>query len=300
MLALALAAGISVNAADTLRNFNPRVTAPIALQFPATAPGYYTGHNSYGDEEWGEKYYVNGSRQVAGMLAWHTGTAGTTTHQSFYKLYSAGPDGMPATTLATRNVSSTSINVTGAQSYISLPAATTVKDSFFISFGMQDYSHDDPGTKTIAIMHSPDGARSFTDTLKRGRNVVRWHGHGAAKWADFFQDNYTRVRIHLALFPVLARSTSVGEYQFTDGFRIYSPYPSPASNQLNIRIESPRPSELRCTILSMSGATIDNWQSNAGSGSQTISRDISALPAGTYIMLVQTPGGQSAEQFVKR
>lgn len=53
MLILAFTAGICANAADTLRNFNPRIAAPIALRFPATAPGYYTCQNSYGDEEWG-------------------------------------------------------------------------------------------------------------------------------------------------------------------------------------------------------------------------------------------------------
>ena len=72
-------------AQDTLQHFNFNTTIPIVESYQYNQ-GFFSGHNSYGDEEFAEKYEFIGSTNVLGVIAIHQGNAGTSSMNSSYKI----------------------------------------------------------------------------------------------------------------------------------------------------------------------------------------------------------------------
>ncbi len=288
-LSLLLMPALSGQAQDTLKNFNPLAQTPTTLQYGGTANGYYTGHNSYFDEEWAEKYYISGSNQVVGVISYHTGTAGTFTENCEYKVYNVASTGLPGTSLATKPVAGSTINIGGVPVYTGFSANVNVSDSFFVSFNLGDYAHDDPGTKTIALMHGPAGSRAAADTAKFGRNAIRWHDHDDIIWKDFYYENSTPVRTHFAIFPVVAfTGTSVHEYVSVGSLKMGALFPNPATNAATFEVTSEQPEVLNCKLIDITGKQLQNWQEKIGVGAHQVHVGLSDLTAGNYVLIVET------------
>lgn len=300
-LYILLLAVYNTNAQDTLRHFDPQSQVPTAAQYTGTQSGYYTGHNSLFDEEWGEKYYINGANQVTGVIAYHTGSNGTYTKNCEYKVYSVGSNGLPVNELGKEAVAGSSIDISGAASFTAFSSAVNVSDSFIITFNVDDYAHHSPGTKRIALMHSPDGSRDNSDTTVYGRTVIRWHGH-TPTWKDFYKENInTKLKAHFAIFPVLAmKNVSVNDFASSGSIQMHAAYPNPATNMINLNIKGIIQSDISCIIMDTRGVVVKRWNEKLNTSEQTISADIAALPSGQYIFIVGDGSGQLAQTFVKQ
>lgn len=292
----------AIYAQDTLQNFNPKAQAPVATQYSnGIHSGYITGHNSLFDEEWAEKYYINGSNQITGVIAYHTGNNGTYTEDCEYKVYSVGTDGLPGNELSKKAVSGSTLNISGAPIYTALSSAVNVKDSFFVSFNIGDYAHHSPGTKKIALQHGPDGSRATSDTNRYGRNAIRWHDHDATVWVDFYKDNNTRIRTHFALFPVVTlKTTDVSNLAGYESFRMGAVHPNPAVGNIRMNIQNNVAATLECSIMNQQGQILQTWKENMQSREHTLSADIQMLPAGQYILLVGNGYTHLAQTFIKQ
>lgn len=290
-------------AQDTLRHFDPAAKAPTAGQYSGIQSGYHTGRNSLEDEEWGEKYFINGNNQVTGVIAYHTGSAGTYSEDCEYKIYSVGSNGLPDSELGKKAVPGNGVDISGGASYVAFSSPINVSDSFFITFNLGDYAHHSPGTKYIALMHAPDGTRDNADTMVYGRNVIRWHGH-TPTWKDFFKENInTKIQTHLAIFPVLAmKNVSVEDFVSNGSFEMNAIYPNPAINTLNMNIKMTKASNLRCMILDVKGSMVKSWEEHLTSSEYTITTDIADLPAGQYVFVVggSSNANQMAQTFIKQ
>lgn len=301
---LFLCLSFTISAQDTLRHFNPQAQPPTAIQYNnGIHTGYYTGHNSLFDEEWAEKYYINGSNQVTGVIAYHTGSNGTYSEDCEYKVYSVGTNGLPNTELAKKEVSGSSLNITGVPVYTPFSAPVNVQDSFFMSFNVGDYAHHSPGTKTIALQHGPDGSRDVNDTLRYGRNAIRWHDHNHANkvWKDFFKENNTKVRTHFAIFPVVTlKNTSVNDFASNGSLKMHAVFPNPAISRVNMKIATGVPAKLECSILDIRGSVVRKWSESMGVPEFTLSADIHDMPAGQYVFVVSDGYGHLAQTFVKQ
>ena len=75
---------VSIFAQDTIQHFSLDIVTPITESYPSNQ-GYYTGHNSYGDEEFAEKYDFNGTTNILGVIAIHQGTNGTSSMNASIK-----------------------------------------------------------------------------------------------------------------------------------------------------------------------------------------------------------------------
>lgn len=303
VLSIFLLQAVAAEAQDTLKNFNPSLQAPVVLQYTGTTTGYYTGHNSYFDEEWAEKYYISGANQVVGVIAWHSGAAGTYTENCEYKVYGVSSSGLPGVSLATKTVAGSSINVAGVASYTAFNSNVNVSDSFFVSFNLDDYAHNNPGTKKIALMHGPAGSRAASDTVKYGRNVVRWHNHDhtTLDWKDFYFDNSTPVLTHFAIFPVVAfATTSVSNYATNGTVKMGGIYPNPATGVMHFEWHSSNTGTINCTIMDVTGKSLKRWSTDVASGSQVIDIDTDSFSPGSYILMVDSKEGSLAQFWVKQ
>jgi hypothetical protein len=293
LLSIFMLAAFLSEAQDTLKNFDPQAQAPAVLQYTGTANGYYTGHNSYFDEEWAEKYYIPGTNQVVGVIAYHTGTAGTYTENCRYKVYNVAATGLPGTSLGEKAVAGSNINISGTPVYTAFNSAINVADSFFVSFDLGDYAHDDPGTKKIALMHGPAGSRAAADTLKFGRNVIRWHNHDhtTMDWKDFYFENSTPVPTHFAIFPVVAFQTAnVAQYAGSGKLKMGAAYPNPALGDAHVEMVATRAQAANCKLMDVTGKLLHSRSIALNNGATIIDVPMSALPSGAYILAIEAEG----------
>ena len=128
-------------AQDTLQHFNFNTTIPIVESYPSNQ-GFFSGHNSYGDEEFAEKYEFIGSTNVLGVIAIHQGSAGTSSMNSSYKIYDVGANGLPNTELASKTVANNSIPVDGTHKIVMFNSPVPISNDFFVSFNLGDYIHN--------------------------------------------------------------------------------------------------------------------------------------------------------------
>lgn len=292
LLSILLMPALNAQAQDTLKNFNATAHPPTTLQYGGTASGYYSGHNSYFDEEWAEKYYISGANQVVGVISYHGGTAGSYTENCQYKVYNVAATGLPGASLGTKAVAGSTINIAGTPMYTAFNSNVNVSDSFFVSFNVGDYAHESPGTKKIALMHGPAGSRDAADTTRFGRNVIRWHDHDEIIWKDFYYENSTPVLTHFAIFPVVTLTgTSVNSFISVGSLKMGPVFPNPAINASSFEITSKQSETVYCKLIDVTGKLLKNWQERISAGTQQVQVNLSDLSAGSYILIVETAQG---------
>lgn len=133
-------------AQETLQNFNPDEITPVIESYPNNY-GYYTGHNNYGDEEFAEKYQIDGTGTIHGIIAIHDGQEGTGSLSASYRIYSVANNGLPNTPIANKNIPYSDIPVDGSLFTVNFNNPIEVSDEFFTSFRLGDYSHGGLGTQ---------------------------------------------------------------------------------------------------------------------------------------------------------
>ncbi len=84
------------------------------------------------------------------------------------------------------------------------------------------------------------------------------------------------------------------------GIVISSVYPNPAHTTATVTVSSAGKNELQFTIYSLAGEKIRQWQTGIGEGTNTISMDVSDLPAGLYLLQAATASGKSLIKFEKQ
>ncbi len=88
--------------------------------------------------------------------------------------------------------------------------------------------------------------------------------------------------------------------QMQDGFRVAAPFPVPASNQVTMNVELPRPADVSVNILDVNGRlvkTVANGR-NTPAGESTINFTVNELPAGTYIVRFEAGNVNLAHRLV--
>lgn len=83
-------------------------------------------------------------------------------------------------------------------------------------------------------------------------------------------------------------------------FNVENPYPNPAGNQTNLRIQSNEPGKVRIEIISLSGQSIGVLNKTLQQGSNNISVDLSGLKAGIYHMRVNAKNINDTKKLIKK
>jgi hypothetical protein len=279
-------------AQDTLRNLQNSI--PRTVDSYSTGWGYFTGHNSRSTEEFAEKYYIEGTRKLVGVISEHTGKVTNTTNTSQFKAYTVGTNHMPATLKASKNVPYGQIDLTGTPMVTMFPSPATVTDSFFVSFNLTDYAHGGFEGDTIGLLYGTNGSRSNSDLALLGRNAVRHHSHGSPTWKDFYSQNFTPVATHFALFPILESTTTGNENLTTSEFEITRIFPNPFVENITIQVKSKTLNNILVYFYSEIGQLVKTKiiQNTEFSKEEGVMVDCQELPTGNYLVLIkgQTSG----------
>jgi hypothetical protein len=289
-------------AQDTLHHFNLDSVTPVIETYTSNQ-GYYTGHNSYGDEEFAEKYNFTGPSNILGLIAIHQGTAGTSSMNASYIIYEVGANGLPTTELATKSVAYNNIPVDGTPNTIMFTNPIPVSGDFFVSFDLGDYIHNNPGTKSIALTHSPNGTRPSSDFSVFGRNAIRWHNgnhNGTDIWKDYRTENFPGYQpaIYFSIFPIIEVSpTSIVVLGNQKG-NIGSIYPNPSSSgKFNIPITSRYGGKVNITLFDLTGKIISKKQTTILAGKTNYLYTDNKLMTNKYIVVIETPEGVVAQEI---
>lgn len=285
-------------AQETLQNFNPDEITPVIESYPNNY-GYYTGHNNYGDEEFAEKYQIDGTGTIHGIIAIHDGQEGTGSLSASYRIYSVANNGLPNTPIANKNIPYSDIPVDGSLFTVNFNNPIEVSDEFFTSFRLGDYSHGGLGTKRIAITHAPDGTRPESDFDVYGRNVVRFHSHGATVWADYRTENFTNYNpaVYFSLFPVIELS-SASVIDFGKQANIGAVYPNPSdSGMFNVPLNTAG-GNAEFKLYDLTGKLIIEKSIELISGDANYQFSTENVQAGTYLLMINMPEGKVAQRVI--
>ena len=259
--------------------------------------GYYLGHNFYGDEAFGEKYEINGSGAVVGVIAYLGGTSASNQTAS-YKVHGVAANGLPGAALATATFALGSAPTTGSTPHMqTFTNPVNVQDQFFVVLDLGDYSHAPLQGDTLCLMSGPHGSRPASDNVF-GRNVIRWHGHGAPNWKDFYTQNFTPVSTYFAIYPVMqGAAVGIGEHHLGDAaLRVF---PMPFSEELNIRMDATSAEPLRIHLFDANGRLLKSEQHSVAIGEQVLRMDTQALAHGTYVVAFEQGAQRYARTIVK-
>lgn len=299
---LALIVGSSVLHAQethTLQHLAPEAATemPDYWGSAANAWGYQIGHNYYGDEAYGEKYEINGAGTVVGVIAYLGGTSASSTNAS-YKVHAVAGTGLPGAALATKTFTMGSAPTTGNTPHMqTFNSPVAVQDQFFVVLDLGDYSHDPLQGDTLCLMSGPHGSRPASDNVF-GRNVIRWHGHGAPNWKDFYTQNFTPISTYFAIYPVMqGAATGIGEHQL--GEASLSVFPMPFVDELNIRLDATSTEPLRIHLFDANGRLLKSEQHSVAAGEQMLRIDTQALAHGSYVVAFEQGAQRYARTIVK-
>lgn len=281
----------------TLQNLQPNTTR-TATRYGGANWGYWTGTNSKTRDAYAEKYYIKGSGKVLGVISEHTGTIrSTSTKEVIFEVLNITAKGLPTSAKSSTPVVITELDLTGKPVTTMLKTPAVVADSFFVGFRIWDYAHETL-KDTIAVLHGVDGCRPDTDLKRFGRNAVRPHSHNAnSPWNDLYSQNFTKIKTHLALFPIMEGVISgVSEFK-TDEFQINSIYPNPFVEKINISMNPVNNSNINIYIYDALGKLVANTiYKPAAMVAENIEITCPpTLPAGTYILFIQ--GDQTGAGF---
>tara|TARA_B100001175_G_C19485382_1_gene629460 strand:- start:370 stop:1302 length:933 start_codon:yes stop_codon:yes gene_type:complete len=294
---------VYIFAQDTLQHFNLDNITPVIEAYTCNQ-GYYTGHNSYGDEEFAEKYEFIGTTDIVGVIAIHQGIAGTSSINASYKIYTVGGNGLPGTELANKNIAYNNIPVDGTPNTVMFTNPVSINGNFFVSFNLGDYIHNNPGTKSIALTHSPNGTRPSSDFSVFGRNAIRWHNgnhNGTTIWKDYRTENFPGYQpaIYFSLFPILQLNSTTSVVLGNQKGNVGSIYPNPSScGKFNLPITSRYGGKVNITLFDLEGKIVSRKQITITAGKTNYLYSDNKIIPDTYIVLIKTPEGTIAQQLI--
>lgn len=298
--ALVFLSKLSLFAQDTLTNL-PK-TATRTINKYSSGWGYYTGHNGNYIEEFAEKYYINGNRTLLGVLSEHTGVVANNNNESQFNVYSVGNNKLPGNLMVSKTVIYGDINLSGNSMITIFNVPALVSDSFFVSFNLTDYAHGGFDGDTIGLLYGVDGSRPSTDLSRFGRNAVRHHSHGSPIWKDFYSQNFTPIKTHFAIYPILVSANGIDDLK-TDEFEITNVFPNPFTESLYIKVNQKNEvSKLSITIYNDLGQIVKQITSENFNytDSKEIKINTSELISGRYILFIKGNNTGLATQIIKK
>lgn len=298
-LAAAFAAPLAAQETHVLQHIAPENATETPNYWGQTSQGqplwgYYLGHNIWGDEEWGEKFDIDGAGEVVGVIAHIGGTTSTSTN-AFLKAYEVGGNGLPGNMLRSKSFPINDAAGDGSV-MVMFDTPAEVNNEFFVTLDVGDYSHD-PHLDTIVLMSGPDGSRPASDS-DYGRNVIRWHAHSAPNWRDFLTQNSTPISTYFAVYPIMAGGALSATDAFTSGAAPVM-FPVPCNTELNLRFNAAETRDMTVRIFDINGKMLQAVRQTVAAGENLIQLDMSPYAAGSYVIAMEAGAYRYAKVITK-
>jgi hypothetical protein len=275
---------------DTLKNHAAVLNLEAGKYTVGGDWGFYVGHNSKEQQQFGEKYLVEDHVHVLGVVAHITPSTGAVTDDHFeidFRLWEVDAEGKP---VGTRSIEDGHLHLEdanlGGPTVIMFHDEAHVEDAFFVTMDLGDYAHDGLAGDTVVPF----------------RNVFQAHSHGAPDWRDFYTQftTPTQIATHLALYPIVEiESTHIGKIS-KNGLQIMSPYPNPSTNEITFPFSLKKQASVQFDILDIHGRIVNSIDAGIVTGGDHQQKiDISSLPSGTYILSIISSEGAVGIKFTK-
>lgn len=285
------AAPLYAQQTDTLSNL-PNGAILYAPKYNGNGQwGYILGQNSAYRQQFAEKYSIEGSATIKGIV---THLVGTFTHPDNYvefNVYEEAPNGLPGSRIGGKQLFYKDLDLSGDTMTVTFSTPLPVQGSFFVTFNVLDYLHGGYEGDTLGLMVGEPGSRSESDLQNFGRNAIQAHNHTKEDWKDFYTQNFTPIATHFALFPIIEMGGTVTGIE--DGFItkneliLYPPYPNPATKTVNVKYTLNKTSEVSLQIYDIYGRKM--YQKNLGtqtSGEHEEIIDVDGFTEGAYLLLM--------------
>lgn len=301
MLSLLVNTYVFAQLKDTLSNLTDTATLISTRYVNPGEWGYYTGHNHLNREEFAEKYYIQGTAKLLGVISYHGGTVTMPGRLVEFNAYSVSSKGLPANQIATKQSTYGNVNLNGQPTINMFSNTVNVADSFFVSFNLTDYAHD-AYTDTITLLTGLNGSRHSNDTKVNGRNAIRYHSHSGPKWRDFYTQNFTPLRTHFAIYPIIEvpSVTALGSQKGTSNFQPFQCYPNPAyGDEVSFEFYLKSNQTILISLYDFTGKLLKSTQLEQRSQGQNVfTMPISDVPAGTYLSMINIDGVVYAQKVI--
>jgi len=289
---------------DTLRHLSPEVPLTALKYDGPNQWGYITGHNHLGRQEYAEKYYIEGSASVTGIISHHQGFVTNKNNVGEFVLYSVDEEGLPGNNLHSTQWYFEDLDLSGSAHFTPLNSAVVVADSFFVSFNLTDYSHGGFEGDTLALMSGPDGSRDEKDLIVWGRNVTRFHNHSTPDYRDFYSQNGTPIATHFAIYPIIEFNenpiTGIGDTHIAKNqLKLYPAYPNKSSGLVNIHFELEITADVKIQVMDMSGKVqYEQVEKRKHPGEHIVNLNLSSLASGAYVYILQIESTRLASRLL--
>lgn len=247
---------ISAQKLDTLRNFNAYIELVAPKYSGVNQWGYFVGHSSVYRQQFAEKYYINGTQKIKGVIVHLSGKYRNASNAVEFNVYSVGENKLPSNRLETKVVFYKNLDLSGKPYYVPFSKEVTVSDSFFVSFNIDDYLHGGFDGDTLALICATNGTRSADDLKLFGRNAVQVHNHDEEEWKDFYYQNFTPFATHFAIFPVVISNEiqSIDDYHYSN--KIEQSFYNPTEQSLEINFSHNITSNFTLSISDLTGKLV--------------------------------------------
>lgn len=280
LVLISLVSLIRAQTVDTLSNLSegtplyaPRYTNPGQW-------GYLLGRNSAYRQQFAEKYNIEGSVAIKGLITHLTGVFNNANNYVEFNVYQVAGNGLPGSRLGGKQVFYNDLDLSGEAFTVTFNTPITVEDSFFVTFNVLDYLHGGYDGDTLGLMMGEAGSRSTEDLVNFGRNAVQAHNHSKEDWKDFYTQNFTPIATHFALFPIV-ESDRINTLVVEESVATIKIFPNPASDRFMVELPG---GFQRLTVYNLMGKVI--YQSIEGDNGKEI--DVNHWTAGCYLIQVLT------------
>ncbi len=132
-----------------------------------------------------------------------------------------------------------------------------------------------------------------TETVAAGRETRITHTDAVIGRASY------RIKHVGADEKVLYTAVRTIDAGATSGLSIVSTYPNPAGALLNLSVQSPVAEEARVRVFNLTGSLVMEQAATLSTGVSVVMLPTATLPAGSYILQLQTSVGTATARFVK-
>jgi hypothetical protein len=178
------------------------------------------------------------------------------------------------------------------------------KSDIYLTFsddGGQTFAPDIKVT-TVPSEFSQIGSQNGGFGIGEYNTVLSTGTYAIPVWADG-RTNDGMINLYTAFINLSNDSTAAGIQNITSvngALKIYSVYPNPVKNQLNLSYQTSQPGQMDFTVYDEAGKLVKSLpsiQASIGTGNAQV--NTSELAAGTYLLRIMFNGSMNVRRFVK-
>lgn len=143
---------------------------------------------------------------------------------------------------------------------------------------------------STAAVGAPEAEAGFESVTYYGAFEPGAYSGSGQTWANGWTS--------LATSGLISEQTNSLGTQRVNGFLLDAPAPNPARDLTTVNFELPRPGKATITVLDLMGRPLASRTRQYAAGAQREQINVSQLPNGNYLIILDTPGGRLLQKMI--